>query len=141
MPSLRELVDARLDALGLRRKHLAERLDIDQSRLSKLLLGTAPMPVEDAARWATALELVGGEAEALTDAVHVAGASERVQQLVDRLRTEVADLNARLVRYRSRVGEARLPLDHVEPDVSTYADIARLDAPHRAAEEPEAPKA
>lgn len=115
MLSFRDLVDARLDALGLQQKDLAMRLGTDPARLSKVMVGRIAVPIEEAPQWAAALNYAGVEAEQFVDAMHIAAASERVHALVDALRTQVVDLTTLLERYRSRVGEARFLLDHAEP--------------------------
>ncbi len=115
MLSLRELVRERLQALGIRQQDLAGRLDIDPGQLSGVLTGQRSPPLDKAAEWARALDLAGAAAEDLVDAMHLAAATERVRDLVDRLQNKADSAVETLARYRDRVGEVLYILTYIEP--------------------------
>lgn len=115
MQSLRELVKDRLQALGIRQQDLATRLDIDPGQLSGVLTGQRPPPLDKAIEWARALDLTSSAAEDLVDAMHLAAATDRVRDLVDRLHAERSTAVETLARYRDRVGEVLYILTYIEP--------------------------
>jgi transcriptional regulator with XRE-family HTH domain len=115
MLSLRELVKERLQTLGIRQQDLATRIGIDPGQLSGVLTGQRPVPLEKATDWTRALDLTGAAAEELIDAMHLAAATDRVRDLVDRLQADRNTAVEALARYRDRVGEVLYILTYIEP--------------------------
>ncbi len=115
MVSLRDLVRARLKALGIRQQDFAARLNVDPRVVSAVLQGDRPPPVEDVAAWARALDIGADEQADLLDAMHVAAASEYVRAMIERLDERATTAERTLARYRDRHGYVRYILDHVEP--------------------------
>lgn len=58
---LRQMMDGR----GILQKALADRLGVTQGFISKVLTGTQPLPLDDTAAWAEALELSADQAALL----------------------------------------------------------------------------
>jgi transcriptional regulator with XRE-family HTH domain len=115
MLSLRDLVKERLQTLGIRQQDLATRLGIDPGQLSGVLTGQRSVPLDKAAEWVRALDLAGAAGDELIDAMHLAGSTDRVRDLVDRLQGSRDAAVEALARYRDRVGEVLYILTYIEP--------------------------
>lgn len=104
-----------MKALGIRQQDFADRIGVDPRKVSAVLTGEQGPPLDQVGAWARALDLdAEGEAE-LLDAMHLAGASDHVRQLVERLEVRATTAERTLARYRDRHGYVRYILDHVEP--------------------------
>ncbi len=112
-------MDALKDLKRLLRSHLtlgelAEKVDVSREHLSRILNGHSEVPWRDAARWADAVGLVGDVREQFIDAICLAAAPPRIQQmLVDERERRIAAEKFR-DECRHRLKRARDVLDIME---------------------------
>lgn len=129
MRSLRTIVRDRAGALKLDLKDVAARLQIDDGNFRGILSGSRRVPIEDAQAWCAALELTGAEAEELIDAMHLAGATERVRAIVDRAELQSRAAAEMRERYLKRIATIRFVLDRIDaPDGDSEAVAQRAAA-------------
>lgn len=106
---LAEILRARLDELDMDQQVFARRVGIPPTKLSAVMTGRRPLSrrrLKTADRWCEVLKLSGYSAERLLDAMHLAAATPRLRELVERQDRDVEALraeNARLEAWRDVV--------------------------------------